>query len=191
MGKYVYSIWPASTLRSDPPLPSGPWTATALPFTKAGVKKGKPWIWSQCVCPSRMLATTGCSARLRSDAARPCTPVPQSRMRRAPLAVVTSTHEVLPPKWTVPGPGVAIEPLVPQKRTLMASPGRRASGARLALRVDSHGAARVAGHLHAMFAAVEVIGHVPVGGCLAGLARASLHVLGRAIAGRAVVAPDV
>jgi hypothetical protein len=25
----------------------------------------------------------------------------------------------LPPKWFVPGPGVAIDPLVPQKRTFM------------------------------------------------------------------------
>src|SRR5450755_1258109 len=46
-------------------------------------------------------------------------PVPQSKIRSSPLAVVTSTHEVLPPKWFVPGPGVAIDPLVPQKRTLM------------------------------------------------------------------------
>src|SRR5450755_4752376 len=46
-------------------------------------------------------------------------PVPQSKIRRSPLAVVSSTQEVLPPKWFVPGPGVAIDPLVPQKRTLM------------------------------------------------------------------------
>jgi hypothetical protein len=39
------------------------------------------------------------------------------------LAVVNSTHEVLPPKWFVPGPGVAIDPLVPQKRTLMSLAG--------------------------------------------------------------------
>ena len=46
-------------------------------------------------------------------------PVPQSKIRRSPLSVVNSTHEVLPPKWFVPGPGVAIDPRVPQKRTLM------------------------------------------------------------------------
>src|ERR1700682_345625 len=52
-------------------------------------------------------------------AANGCAPVPQSKIRRSPRAVVTSTQEVLPPKWFVPGPGVAIDPLVPQKRTLM------------------------------------------------------------------------
>jgi hypothetical protein len=54
-----------------------------------------------------------------NSAASPATPVPQSKIRRSPLAVVSSTQEVLPPKWFVPGPGVAIDPLVPQKRTLM------------------------------------------------------------------------
>src|SRR5205823_7564928 len=49
-------------------------------------------------------------------------PVPQSKIRRSPLAVVSSTQEVLPPKWFVPGPGVAIDPRVPQKRTLMGLP---------------------------------------------------------------------
>src|SRR4051812_5095187 len=138
-----------------------------------------------------MLATTGCSARPRREVARPWTPVPQSRISRAPLAVVTSTHEVLPPKWTVPGPGVAIEPLVPQKRTLMASRGRRASGARLALRIDRHGPARRVRHLHAMLLPMEVVRHVPVGGCLARHARAALHVLGRAVAGGDMVATDI
>ena len=52
-------------------------------------------------------------------AASRCAPVPQSKIRRSPLAVVSSTQEVLPPKWFVPGPGVAIDPRVPQKRTLM------------------------------------------------------------------------
>ena len=46
-------------------------------------------------------------------------PVPQSKIRRSPLAVVTSTQDVLPPKWLVAGPGVAIDPRVPQKRTFM------------------------------------------------------------------------
>src|SRR5438309_12076816 len=101
-------------------------------------------------------------------------PVPQSNIKQAPPLVVTPTHEVLPPKRTVPGPGVAIDPLVPQKRTLMASRGRRASGARLALGVDRHGAARRVRHLHAMLLAVEVVRHVPVGRCLAGDARAAL-----------------
>src|SRR4051812_17968881 len=139
--------------------------AAELPFTNAGVKKGNPWMWSQCVWPRRMFASIGFLPPAMRLAARACTPVPQSRMRSAPLAVVTSTHEVFPPKWTVPGPGVAMEPLVPQKRTLMGSP--RASGARLALRIDADGSARSVGHLHAMLLAAEVVSHVPVGGSLA------------------------
>src|ERR1700687_2935415 len=55
---------------------------------------------------------------INAEASR-CAPVPQSKIRRSPLAVVISTQEVLPPKWFVPGPGVAIDPLVPQKRTFM------------------------------------------------------------------------
>ena len=43
-------------------------------------------------------------------------PVPQSNMNRAPEFVTTSTHDVLPPNRIVDGPGVAIEPRVPQKR---------------------------------------------------------------------------
>src|SRR5215210_7976601 len=54
-----------------------------------------------------------------SSAASRWAPVPQSKIRRSPPAVVSSTQEVLPPKWFVPGPGVAIDPLVPQKRTLI------------------------------------------------------------------------
>src|SRR5213083_2606810 len=46
-------------------------------------------------------------------------PVPQSRMKTWPASVRTSTHEVLPPKRTVCGPGVAIDPRVPQNRTSM------------------------------------------------------------------------
>ena len=38
-------------------------------------------------------------------------------MKQAPPLVVTPTHEVLPPKRTVPGPGAAIDPRVPQNRT--------------------------------------------------------------------------
>jgi hypothetical protein len=44
-------------------------------------------------------------------------PVPQSKMNRWPAAVSTSTHEVFPPNLLVPGPGVAIDPRVPQKRS--------------------------------------------------------------------------
>src|SRR5438067_13482275 len=64
-----------------------------------------------------------------NSAASRWAPVPQSKIRRSPLAVVSSTQEVLPPKKFVSGPGVAIDPLVPQKRTLMslAAPLREAS----------------------------------------------------------------
>src|SRR4051794_28070274 len=44
-------------------------------------------------------------------------PVPQSKMKRTPEPVSTSTHEVLPPYRIVDGPGVAIDPRVPQKRS--------------------------------------------------------------------------
>src|SRR5690349_271422 len=43
-------------------------------------------------------------------------PVPQSKIKRCPALVSTSTQDVLPPKWFVPTPGVAIDPRVPQKR---------------------------------------------------------------------------
>src|SRR5580658_1999144 len=52
------------------------------------------------------------SRRLPSDLA----PVPQSSTRILPEGVVSSTHDVLPPKWVVPGPGAAMDPRVPQKR---------------------------------------------------------------------------
>src|SRR5487761_2307349 len=66
-----------------------------------------------------MFALIACFPRAINSAASPRAPVPQSKISRSPLAVVSSTHEVFPPKWFVPGPGVAIDPLVPQKRTLM------------------------------------------------------------------------
>src|SRR6185369_14366651 len=100
--------------------------ATLLPFTNAGLKNGKPWMWSQCVWPSRMFALMGCVAFAIKAEASGCAPVPQSITSSSPESVVISTHEVLPPKWIVPGPGVAIDPLVPQKRTRMA-PSTRAS----------------------------------------------------------------
>src|SRR6266852_6381466 len=46
-------------------------------------------------------------------------PVPQSKMSRSPELVMSSTQRVLPPNRTVEGPGVAIDPRVPQKRTRM------------------------------------------------------------------------
>src|SRR2546421_12886650 len=62
-----------------------------------------------------------CAMRLAPSARAP---VPQSNMKRAPALVVTSTHEVLPPKRTVSGPGTAIDPRVPQNRTRIRPPSR-------------------------------------------------------------------
>ena len=52
------------------------------------------------------------SRRLPSERA----PVPQSSTNTPPAGVVSSTQDVLPPKWVVPGPGAAMDPRVPQKR---------------------------------------------------------------------------
>jgi hypothetical protein len=43
-------------------------------------------------------------------------PVPQSKMKRTPEFVTTSTQDVFPPNRIVVGPGVAIDPRVPQNR---------------------------------------------------------------------------
>src|SRR5712671_1034972 len=64
-----------------------------------------------------MVAVIGAALRATSSAPSGRAPVPQSNRTVAPAAVVTPTHEVLPPKRTVPGPGVAIDPRVPQNRT--------------------------------------------------------------------------
>lgn len=45
-------------------------------------------------------------------------PVPASKMSCCPPAM-TSRHDVLPPYTTVSGPGLGIEPRVPQQRTFM------------------------------------------------------------------------
>src|SRR5215207_2653626 len=44
-------------------------------------------------------------------------PVPQSNTTRVPASEISSTQDVLPPYRTVPGPGEAVDPRVPQKRT--------------------------------------------------------------------------
>src|SRR5690348_22052 len=66
---------------------------------------------------------TAASSSNRSPSTR--APVPQSRTTNVPLDERTSMHDVLPPYRTVPGPGVAIEPRVPQNVTLIAPPRRR------------------------------------------------------------------
>src|SRR6185503_5159873 len=83
-----------------------------------------------------------------------CAPVPQSRISSSPLAVVTSTQDVLPPKWFVPRPGVAIEPRVPQKRTFIGSLAlRRRELAQHSAALDTAGRTSLAAHpAHAILA---------------------------------------
>src|SRR5574340_525136 len=89
----------------------------SLPGTNRGAKKGKPWMWSQWVWPSKMVARMGLGAWAMRSTPRGRAPVPQSKMKRWPAAVMASTQEVFPPKRRVFVPGVAIEPRVPQNRT--------------------------------------------------------------------------
>ena len=45
-------------------------------------------------------------------------PVPASKMKRRPSRIRTSRQGVLPPNLTVSGPGLAMEPRVPQQDSL-------------------------------------------------------------------------
>src|SRR5688572_4185766 len=54
---------------------------------------------------------------LRSSMPSSRAPVPQSRTITVPSSIRSSTQDVLPPYFAVFGPGVGIEPLVPQNRT--------------------------------------------------------------------------
>src|SRR5437867_8796353 len=56
---------------------------------------------------------TGSGQNIQTGKPNTC---PQSSTSVVPLFVRTSTQEVLPPKSAVFGPGVGIEPRVPQKR---------------------------------------------------------------------------
>src|SRR6185295_19227471 len=88
-------------------------------------------------------------------------PVPQSRISTSPLAVVSSTHEVLPPKWFVSRPGVAIDPLVPQKRTLIGLLAiRRRDLAQDSATLDA--AARACLAAHSAHAILTVSGWLPL-----------------------------
>src|SRR5271170_6125525 len=69
-----------------------------------------------------MVATIGLTGCAINAAPSARAPVPQSKMKCAPASVVRLTHEVLPPNRTVSGPGVAIDPLVPQNWTRMGPP---------------------------------------------------------------------
>src|SRR5262245_64925775 len=74
-------------------------------------------MWSQCVCPSTSEPLTGPPSEA-STSAWPSrrAPVPQSNTTSVPLPERSSRQEVLPPYRTVDGPGVGIDPRVPQKR---------------------------------------------------------------------------
>jgi hypothetical protein len=65
-------------------------------------------------------------------------PVPQSSITVAPLESVSSMHDVLPPNRLVLGPGVAIDPRVPQKRTFMLSRLSTRAGRSSRPRKDRH-----------------------------------------------------
>ena len=80
----------------------------------AGLKNGKPWMWSQCACVMKSESFIGCAWN-SSSKARPSgrMPEPASSTTISPSAR-TSRQVVLPPYRSVPGPGTAIEPRVPQ-----------------------------------------------------------------------------
>src|SRR3954454_19378340 len=87
-----------------------------------------------------MVAVIGFGACAMSAAPSARAPVPQSKMMCSPALVVTATHDVLPPNRTVSGPGVAIDPRVPQKRTRMIfPPGARSAAAEDLERVGPRG----------------------------------------------------
>src|SRR5438034_9165676 len=67
-----------------------------------------------------MLAAIGPCPRFIRSSPSTRSPIPTSKISRPPSRVSTSMHDVLPPKWLVPDPGVAMEPRVPQNRTCIA-----------------------------------------------------------------------
>src|SRR5271169_1119236 len=85
---------------------------------KMGVKNGKPMMWSKCVCVRNTLVLIGprgksffmmCPASSRTPDPRSMTISLSSSPNRS------SRQEVLPPYFTVVGPGTGIEPRTPQK----------------------------------------------------------------------------
>src|ERR1051325_1508082 len=87
---------------------------SSFPEMKAGLKKGNPWIWSQCMWEIIREALTA-PPLSRSRSPRFLMPVPASRIISSLFASRTSTQGVFPPYRTVCFPGVEIEPRVPQK----------------------------------------------------------------------------
>ena len=68
-----------------------------LPGALSGLKKGRPWMWSQWVWEIRMSAASG----VRRDAMSSCpsgrSPLPASRMTRRCPGPVRLMQAVLPP----------------------------------------------------------------------------------------------
>jgi hypothetical protein len=98
-GKYCGAIWPSRIPSSIDELLPPPKMLKVLPAMYSGTKNGKPWMWSQCACDSKMLAwpwprPKGPSS---SDIPRLRAPVPQSSTMSRPSDVRSDTHDVLPP----------------------------------------------------------------------------------------------
>src|SRR6266481_168074 len=96
------------------PTPSKPKMRISFFGLYAGLKNGKPWMWSECACVMKSESFIDCAWN-SSSKARPSgrMPEPASSTTISPSAR-TSTHVVFPPYRSVPGPGTAIEPRVPQ-----------------------------------------------------------------------------
>ena len=86
-------------LSSNPLDEPWPWTTNWLPGMNTGAKKPRPWMWSQWVCDSRIVAlplplpNSPASRWLPSG----ISPVPMSMMISSPPLPVTVMHDVLPP----------------------------------------------------------------------------------------------
>src|SRR6266508_6173168 len=80
-------------------------------------------MWSQCVWLMKRCKVMGPPLNsFISESPSSRIPVPASKTRIS-LPHRTSTHDVLPPYRVVRGPGVAMEPRVPQKRTIIEAGG--------------------------------------------------------------------
>src|SRR5690242_12526439 len=86
---------------------------SSLPGTPSGLKKGNPWMWSQWVCDSNKCATRAprCAISIAPSGRRP---LPASSTMIFPSPPVIPMQGVLPPYRAVRGPGVGIDPRVPQ-----------------------------------------------------------------------------
>src|SRR4051812_30288738 len=115
-GKTTGDIWSRTTRSMLVWSDFDPQIVNRFPFRKSGAKKGMPWMWSQCAWVRKMSPAMG-SLSCRSRSVRPSSriPVPASRMMSQPSSVRSSTQGVFPPYRTVLGPGLGMDPRVPQK----------------------------------------------------------------------------